>query len=223
MRLVFLSWILFFTGPAFSQFLPTLMIEPVTVSDPVAYAALVAKANQIMREQHKVPLFLRAYVSTSITGQTQPGFNLSPSASMAGIIANRETFARAPALAEIRAQINAITRPGPATYLKAIRFDGTNTPGWLGNTLVETDQEAVLLERVTLLKAALAVGPAEPPLINVFRVFAGAGPATHLVSINAASAVQLAQFLDILNSVPNPLNAPPITVLSTIPYEELSP
>lgn len=203
--------------------MPTLMIEPVTVSDPVAYAALVAKANQVMREQHKVPLFLRAYVATSVTGQTQPGFNLSPSGSLAGIMANREIFNRTPALAEIRAQINALTRPGPATYLKAVRFDGTNTPGWLSNTLVKTDQESVLLERVARLKAALAVPPAEPPMINVFRVFAGAGTATHLVSINAASSVQLAKFLDALNAVPLSLDAPPVAVLNNTLYEELSP
>jgi hypothetical protein len=200
------------------------MIEPVSVADPIAYARLLAEANRVMREQHKVPLFLRAYLSTSITGQTQPGFNLSQSASLAGVLANREIFARAPELADLRARINAVARvTGPAICLKAVRFDGTNTPGWLCNTMVETGDEAALLSRVAQIKTTLSAAPAEAPFINVFRVVTGPGPATHLVSINAASSSQRAGCLDALAAQPSSLQIPPVAVLGSNLYEELDP
>lgn len=224
MRPALFALLLLLAGPAFAQFLPTLVIEPVSISDPIAYAGLLAEANRVMREQHKTPLFLRTYVSTSITGQAQAAFNLSPSASFAGIMANRETFARAPELAAIRSQINTIARvTGPATYLKAVRFDGTNTPGWLSNKMVATSDETALLERVALIKTTLSAAPAEAPFINVFRVIAGPGPATHLVSINATSSVQLAGCLDALAAQPSSLHAPPVAVLSSTLYEEVGP
>lgn len=224
MRRALLALVFLLAGPAFAQFPPTLMIEPVTVADPIAYARLLAEANRVMREQHKVPLFLRAYVSTSITGQTQPGFNLSPSTSLVGVMANRETFARASEFAELRAWINSVARvTGPATYLKAVRFDGTNTPGWLCNTMVETGDEAALLARVAQIKTTLSAAPAEAPFINVFRVVAGPDPATHLVSINTASSAQRAGCLDALAAQPSPLQIPPVTVLGSTLYEELGP
>ncbi len=122
-----------------AEFLPALRIEAVQVSDPKAYAALVAQANEAMRTKHQVPLFLRAYAATTLAGETCSAFTLSPAGSFEILQKNSTLFSADPDLADLRKKLR---HGGPATsptWFKAVRFDGTNTPGWLFNTLVKTD------------------------------------------------------------------------------------
>lgn len=218
-----LSLLLVTTALAQAPVLPALMIEALEVSDTdlAAYTRLVARANTAMRERHGVPLFLRAYTATSITGEPSATFALSPSGSFAGLMANRAAFATDSELSELRSELNALTTPAPATYLKTIRFDGTNTPGWLCNSMVRTTDESALLARVEALAAGLSLPDMSPPLINVFRILAGSYPATHLVSINAQSGQHLALLLDSLITAPNPLSLVPIEIVDTKLYHEL--
>ena len=206
-----------------AEFLPVLMIEPVTTETPAALASLVQDANTLMRERHETPLFLRVYAQPAMSGSRRHGFLLSPAASFSGLMANQNAFRTDPKLEPLRKQFAALPEPGPASYLKAIRFAGTNTPGWLCNALIETADESRLLHEVDALTTLLQAAGDPPPLINVFRFISGPGPATHLVSINAASHQQLGTYLDRLLLGPSLLNDPGLTVLSKTIYEELVP
>lgn len=206
-----------------SGFLPVLMIEPITISAPEEYAHRIAEINSLMRERHNTPLYIRAYVRPAMTGSEPQGFALSPSASMSGLMAARAAFLADPTLGKTRGRLKAITSNGPASYLKAVRFDGTHTPGWLCNTLVRTADETALLERVETMAALLTDSGDSPLLINVFRFIAGPGPETHLVSINTASSADLATRLDRLLEHPDPLNATSITLISRTVFHELIP
>jgi len=192
-RVLLLVLLLFLTTAARGAFLPTIRIEAVEVSDPPAYASLVARANEAMRTKYQVALFLRAYSAIVPPGEPSASFTLSPAASSGTLATNRERFASDSDLADLRRQLTAAAPSASMSVeLEAVRFDGTNAPGWLCNSLVRTNDESALLARVAELAALPA--PAKP-LINVFRVTQGTDAYTHLVSINAASATELAALL----------------------------
>lgn len=190
---LFLPLLLLNVLSARGEFLPTLLIVDVQVSDPAAYTKLIAQANGTMRTKHQVPLFLRAYESISLPEKTPARFALYPGASAEALAANRRLFAADPELVDLRAQLDRLVSAGPEILLKAVRFDGTNTPGWLINTLVKTDDEASLLARVVEFSSRLTLPDRPKPLINVFRVTAGTSAYTHLVSVNSATAEQLVE------------------------------
>lgn len=178
------------------EFLPAIAIEETRPADPKSYVALVGQVNDAMRTRHRVPLFLRSYEATSHTGGTPATFVLSPAGSFEALLANGRTFATDPELADLREQLSQAGRSGPSIYLKAVRFDGTSSPGWLFNTRVKTNDEPTLLARIAAL-ATLLTAPEHPaPRINVFRVVAGRTDFTHLVSVNTASSEELAMRLD---------------------------
>jgi hypothetical protein len=182
------------------QFRPALFLEEQTMSDVPAYTAALARANALMRANHGVPLFLRAYAAPALAGGSGETFSLSPAASFEALLKNTQTFATDSALADVRREIAAATAPGRGTYLKAVRFDGTNAPGWLWNSRVKTDDEPALLARVAELAALLLAAAPDrgPPSVNVFRVVAGHTGYTHLVSLNTAGPADLAACLDAL-------------------------
>lgn len=199
-----LACLLLGAAAARGQFRPAILVEELTVSDPPAFAAAIAQANALMRTHHEVPLFLRAYATPVLAGGSGAAFSLSPAASFEALLKNTQAFAADPALAEVRRQLVAATTPGPGTFLKAVRFDGTNTPGWLLNTRVKTDDEPALLARVAEWAAQLNGTGSDTgkPLINVFRVVAGHSGYTHLVSLNTAGSAELAARLDALAASP---------------------
>lgn len=217
------------TAPAAATFLPALMIEDVELTDPDHYVRLIGQANTAMREAHAVPLFLRLYATTSITGQHRRFFTLCPSGSFATLLANRAAFASDPALSLLHDELNALAQPGPAVMLKAVRFDGTFTPGWLNNFYVSTSNEAALVSRAAELTQLLTPAHATfaKPHLNVFRVVAGEPHYTHLVSVNASSAAHLADVLDRLAAAGWTLTsndpAAPCAVVHNTLYEELLP
>jgi hypothetical protein len=191
-----LAALLFCAVTARADFLPALRIDEVGITDSKSYAQLVATTNDVMRTRHQVPLFLRAYAATALTGATVSVFTLSPADSFATLQKNGATFATDPDLADLRDRMNAHGHTGAATWLKAVRFDGTHAPGWLLNTLVNTRDEPALLARVASLAAQLTESGRAPPKFNVFRVVAGESTYTHLVSLNEASEPDLAARLD---------------------------
>jgi hypothetical protein len=171
--------------------LPTLLIEAVKISDPRTYASLVQQINTRMRGTHAVPLFLRAYVSTTIPPGDGGAFLLCPSASMETLLRNRELFSTHDDFTALRKQLEPSRAGGAGTYLKAVRFDGTNNPGCLFNSCVATNREASILERIGELERLLEKREVGKPMINVFRVVSSAATYTHLVSINSPSLAQL--------------------------------
>lgn len=213
-----------------AQFRPAILVEELVVADPPALAAAVARANVLMRAHHDVPLFLRAYAATGVAGGSAAAFSLSPAASFEALLKNTRAFAAHQALADVRRQLIAATKPGTGTYLKAVRFDGTNTPGWLLNTRVKTDDEAALLARVSDWAAQLAAtGPAAAtPRVNVFRVVAGHSGYTHLVSLNTADSAELGARLDALAAGPLSLtfslsSGARCEIIDSAVYRELEP
>jgi hypothetical protein len=223
MRFILIAFALLTPGVANSDFLPVIMVESITIRAPDTYAALVAEANTVMRERHAAPLYLRAYVAPTITGADFQGFALSPSASLTSLMAARTAFTADPSLADLREKLQALTLSGESTYLKAIRFDGTYTPGWLCNTLVKTTDETALLQRVQALVEQLSQPDTEPVFINVFRVIAGPGPSSHLVSINAPSSADLAIKLDRALAPLDTLTDSSVRLISRTFYRELIP
>jgi hypothetical protein len=182
-----------------AEFLPALALAPIEVAKAPAVSALVDRLNAAMRERHEVPLFLRVYQEISLGGQPVPrGFALCPSDSFAGLVANWRKLEGDGALESLRTEWQALAGGVPVTQVKAVRFDGTNAPGWLLNTWVRANNEAALLAWV----AAWVDGAGEIK-VNVFRVMSGAGKATHLVSANAASEEQLARFMDEVSASPS--------------------
>lgn len=100
----------------------------------------------------------------------------------------------------LRLRLAACVREEKATYLNAIRFDGTNTPGWLLNIFVNVEQEADVLQYADGLGQLMCATDLPPALINVFRVIVGESGFTHLVSVNLASREDLGKFLDCLET-----------------------
>ena len=217
--------LMLFAAAARGAFLPTIRIEPVEVPDPPAYAALVTRANEAMRTKYQVPLFLRAYSALVPGGEPPASFTLSPAANSAALATNRERFEADSDLVELRRQLAAASSAGAPVELQAVRFDGTNTPGWLCNSFVKTNDEPALLARV----AELAARPAPVrPMINVFRVTAGSEAYTHLVSLNAASAPDLAALMESLTVHAGTLefshaSGARCDLVATTPYREMTP
>lgn len=211
-----------------AEFLPALRIEEVQIADPRSYAQHVAQTNEAMRTKHQVPLFLRAYIATTLTGESRSAFTLSPAGSFEILQKNGATFSADPDLADLREKLRLAGPATSTTHLKAVRFDGTNTPGWLFNTLVKTSDEPALLSRVAELATRLGQSGRPPPKLNVFRVIAGHSAYTHLVSLNEASEPDLAARLDAIAaagwtlefSTPNGESC--VIVQSTI-YREMLP
>lgn len=191
-----LVWLLLCAVAARAEFLPALRIEEVQIAEPRGYTQLVAQTNEAMRTRHQVLLFLRAYVATTLTGETRSAFTLSPAGSFEILQKNGATFSADPDLADLREKLRLAGPVTSSTHLKAVRFDGTNTPGWLFNTLVKTSDEPALLSRVAELATRLGQPGRPPPKLNVFRVVAGHSTYTHLVSLNEASESDLATRLD---------------------------
>ncbi len=223
-----LAVLLWCADAAKAEFLPALRIDEVQIADPKRFAQVVATTNQAMRTQHEVPLFLRAYGATSLTGEIISAFTLSPADSFETLKKNAATFSTDPDLSAMREKMNEIGRSGPTTWLKAVRFDGTHAPGWLLNTLVNASSESALLARVAELGALLAQSGRPPPKLNVFRVIAGRGGYTHLVSLNEASERDLAARMDAIAAAgwtlefSGPSGVSCVIIQSTI-YGELLP
>jgi hypothetical protein len=82
---------------------------------------------------------------------------------------------------ELRESLAAVsTSSGAKTYLKAVRFDGTNNPGVLLNSLVSSNSEESLLSHLNEWELSLKAKEVEVPNTNVFRVILGDGSMTHL-------------------------------------------
>ncbi len=223
MRLIFCTFVMLTRSLADPGFLPVVWTETISVQSTSAYAELVAEANQAMNDRHDTPLFLRAYVRPTITGSTHTGFVLSPSGSLADLLSAQNAFATDPALRSIREKLKMSGWAGPTRYLKAIRFDGTHTPGWLFNSWISSSDESRLLEQVEKTAKLLVTDDQTRPLINVFRVIEGLGSETHLISLNAGSSAALADRLEHLSSRNNPLEDPAIEVYSRTLFREVEP
>lgn len=206
-----------------AQFLPTLKIEPVAIIDPAALAGVVSRINGKMQELHGIPFYVRVYASFDGENEVRDAFALYPSADPAGIEANQRLFATNPAFAELKQQYDELAKTGPATMLKAVRFDGTHAPGRLSNTLLKVSDESALLSQVRALAELLAATDRGPPKINVFRVFVGEPGWTHLVSINAGSDEHLADSLERLEASDFAWSSDSAELVRTRQYIELSP
>lgn len=222
-----LLWLLPLTPTSRAEFLPALLIREGEIANPPTYARLVARANVAMRTKHQVPLFLRAYAAISPVDPQRAAFALWPGATAEAVRTNQQLFATAPDLADLARQLSSAGPTGPETSLQAVRFDGTHTPGWLINTRVQTNDESALLARVAILATRLSPPGQPKPLINVFRVASAAATFTHLVSINTASAAELARQHAALTAGDEPLAftdpaGPRCTIIDRTPYRELS-
>lgn len=184
--------LLSFAEASFAQILPALLVEDIKISDSAAYADLLDEINAEMKDRYGVPLFLRGYESISTVGRGTRAFSLSPSASFEALAANHQRFEETDEFAGYRERLEALSVASGQTYLKGIRFDGTNSPGWLMNVTVKAEDEDRLLERVE----ALAFSDAFEPKVNVFRVLVGEGRFTHLVSLNFESRAALGAGMD---------------------------
>ncbi len=207
---------------AAEPFLPVLFVAEVRVQEFDRFAQALSTIDAVMRSTHNTSPFYRAYVQHGLETTSASGFLLSPAATFAQAFANLRVFNSEPALADSRSELAKVVEFATTTYLKAVRFDGTNTPGWLNNLLVDATNEDVLLQAVEELTSMLE-SESGRPMINVFRVVAGSNDFTHLVSINAASETGLAVLLETLASLSPPLSNAGISVVRNALYFELLP
>lgn len=211
---------LFQIADAKPTILPALIVEPVEILDEAAYARVLSAINAKMKMEHAVPLFLRAYYSDSLDGGMQSAFALSPALTFEALLKNQEVFGEDFNFVELRAAMAAVCQSsGPKTYLKAVRFDGTNSPGVLLNSLVKTDSESMLLEHLEEWMQSVAGLEVELPKLNVFRVISGEGSFTHLVSFNLKSVESAGLLMDQLAVLPLPV----VNESPTVLYHEISP
>ena len=181
---------------AAEPFLPSLLIAEVESNSRDDFIDSLAAVNLRMSEQHGVVPFLRYYQRTGLDVQGSQGFILSPADSFATAFANLQLFAQGATIRSSQDQPALVVQLGVTTYLQAIRFDGTNTPGWLNNIQLASADESALLAVVEEFAQQLEGEGIAAPMINVFRVVAGEAGYTHLVSINTASSERLAMLLD---------------------------
>lgn len=192
------------------------------------YVTLINDINELMRTRHEVPLFLRGYESLTLSGGKKETFQLIPATSFADLAQNEQSFSTDPAFSELKTRLGSTTQSLNRIYLKAIRFDGTNSPGWLINTFVDSSDESNLLKRVVELKSLLSKHGIETAKINAFRSIVGSSQLSHLVSINLASVNQLGEVIDILAleswdwELSDPLHQKCSVIKSGV-YREISP
>lgn len=199
-----MAWLKFLLGGGFgvcvatcnAQILPALSVEPLKISDAAAYGTLVEEINAAMKTEYGVPLFLRAYESTSMTGRGDRAFSLSPSVSFEALLENHARFEDNEKFSELRGRLDILSDSSGRVFLKAVRFDGTNSPGWLLNYLVRADDEEALLLGIASELQGLGLEEKGSPMLNVFRVVAGQSQFTHLVSLNFASSIALGAGMD---------------------------
>lgn len=211
-----------------AQIRPALRIETVSVVDRSLHLETVARINAVMRRDHDVPVFLRVYESIPCTGAPGATMVLSPAPTFEKWDDQRRLFLDATELTETRREEARAATAGPVQWLKAVRFDGTHAPGWLINTFVRAQAESALLDRVAAIAERLDADAGPRPLINVFRVVAGDGTATHLVSFNTDSSARLMQVLDALVATgwgvgPGPLTSSGDAIVSVALLTEVTP
>jgi len=209
--------------PLATSFLPAIAVVELHVTDSAGYAKLVGEINQAMKEKYGVPLFLRAYGSSNLTGEIVEAFSLSPSATFENLADNQQRFLSDPKFGSYREELKHMGNHGRKTWLKAVRFDGTNSPGWLLNYLVDTRDEAGLLQRIEQFSALSENQGLEVPLINVFRVIVGESSFTHLVSVNTDSAEKIAKIMDVIAAQSWSFGFTNGVVVKNTGYQELLP
>ncbi|MGB0370226.1 MAG: hypothetical protein ACPGN3_02670 [Opitutales bacterium] len=180
------------------EILPAICIEPVAFSDLPRFQQEMQAINARMSDQHDIPLFLRAYQSLD----TQGGFTLIPALSFESLLTNRDLFSKHP---DWTAASNTLSRTlqssGSHTYLKAVRFDGTHTPGTLLNLRVAAKNESKLLETLERWQTQTQETVSKDIYINMFRVEVGDGSFSHLISFNTDGLKMLGQALDAQPSI----------------------
>lgn len=181
---------------------PVIIIEEVEITDSHDHAQLIGQINEAMNDKYGVSPFLRLYQNTSVSGKAIDTFTLSPSLTFEGLDKNQQLFKSDPDFAEYRQKLDNLSRASKKSYLKSIQFDGTHTPGWLFNHLILTSHETELLDHLNGLKVLVSNHGMPEPKINIFRVIAGETAFSHLVSINAASAEDIAKIMDVLSASP---------------------
>lgn len=197
---------------------PTILVEPIEILDPQGYAQRMHQVNAEMKATHGVPLFLRAYTARGMDGRATASFQLSPALSFESLLSNQAFFAENATLRESLAQV---ARPtGAPTYLKAIRFDGTNQPGWLINTLLQSDDESVLVEKIEAWMDRFPESELRPK-VNLFRVLVGSDAYSHLLSINTDSGASLGKILDYLARTDGQLPIPRSMIRQQTIYQEI--
>lgn len=198
--------------------LPALMIEQITTDDPRAMIEALKQINAGMNSAAGVPQFLRLYQTQSLGNLETSGFLLSPAGDFTALLENNRRFIVDPKLARARSELDATTHLGAPVFLKAVRFDGTNTPGWLNNYLIRTDNEDRLLQSVANLHN-IAQGSGGQVLVNVFRVVAGETDYTHLVSFNVANREALGSLMNVM--VDHRPRSPDFTVIANQLFAEI--
>jgi hypothetical protein len=186
------------TAPA----LPVIAIQEVDAADSATYAMWVARNNELVKAKLGIDKFVRVYIGVAAADESGVVLAVRRADSFATLTKNWQAVLADPAFAENRASMDAIRELGSQTLLKALRFDGTNPDAWLLNTQVMVSDEAGYMKALEGLRALYDRNGLNDAKINAYRVVAGRGKYSHLVSINTPSAERLAAVLDTISTAP---------------------
>lgn len=186
------------TAPA----LPVIAIQQVDAADSTTYAMWVARNNELVKAKLGIDKFVRVYIGVAAGDESGTLLAVRRADSFATLSNNWQAVMADPAFAENRASMDAIRELGSQTLLKALRFDGTNPDAWLLNTQVIVSDEAGYMKALEGLRALYDRNGLQDAKINAYRVAAGRGKYSHLISINTPSAERLAAVLDTVSTAP---------------------
>lgn len=178
--------------------LPVLTVTQLEAPNPGLYANQIAAINAVMKTKFGVDPFLRVYVGDSAGEECGTVFAVTRAESFAALTKNAQGFLTDPALADLRASLDAIRDVKSRMNLKAVRFDGGHPNAWLYNTYANVNDEAGYLKALGELTTQLKSRGFEDARLNVYRVIAGRSTYTHLISFNLPSSERLAALLDLI-------------------------
>jgi hypothetical protein len=176
--------------------MPVIAIQQVETDDSTTYAMWIARNNEAIKARLGIDKYYHVYLGQAAGEESGAVFTVAAADSFATLAKNGQILMEDPALVESRAHLDTVRELGKRTLLKAVRYEGRNTEGWLYNTQATMSDEAGYLKAIDQLRALFDSHELKDARINVYRVIAGRENYTHLISINLPSSERLAAFLD---------------------------
>ena len=180
--------------------LPVISIAKVEARDSATYATQMAAVNAVMKSKFGVDQMFRIYLGEAAGEDSGAAFAIIRAESFTVLMKNIQTYRTDPALAELRASLDAIRELHERTFLKAVRFDGVHPNAWTYTTYVNVTDEPGYISALGQLRSLFDGHGLNDAKLNAYRVIAGRTNYTHLVSVNTPSTERLGAVLDAISS-----------------------
>lgn len=176
--------------------LPVLVIQEIETDSPSSYAMWISEVDQTIQKKLDVASYVRVFVGEIAGPDSCKVFAVTTCESFAKLAANSEVFEQELAMAKTRAGMSEVRKLGPATALKAVRWEGRNTASFAFNHRIVVRDEAAYLKALDGLRERMDANGFQDVKVNCSRVISGRTEYTHLVSMNAPSAGRRALLMD---------------------------